>query len=261
MTPPENEPNKSADGAGELVDEANGITRSFLGFNSLRSLLILIVVIVAFRSVIMSPYHVPTGSMEPTIKIGDRLLALKMYYDLRLPFTDLVLTSWRTPQRGDIIVFQYPKDPSVNYVKRVIALAGDQVEIKEDVLHINGRAQTLTPVEGDSDLLQDVDHGSNMQLFSENLSGYQHFVTHDLPASRRFQLSNFPAGNRPFVVPENSVFVLGDNRDHSLDSRTWGEVPLSYVKGKAMFIIWSIYSPQGSGMPSLRFDRFGKWLY
>lgn len=234
---------------------------SFLGFNNLRSLLALIVVVIAFRSVVMSPYHVPTGSMEPTIKIGDRLLALKMFYDLRLPFTDIVLTSWRTPQRGDIIVFQYPKDPSVNYVKRVVALAGDLVEIKQDILHINGQPQTLQPLQNKSEALADVDHGDNMQLFLENLEGLSHMVTHDLPASRRFQLSDFPAGKKPFVVPEKSVFVLGDNRDHSLDSRTWGEVPLSYVKGKAMFIIWSIYSPTESGMPSLRFNRFGKWLY
>ncbi len=227
----------------------------------MRSLLALIALIVVFRSSVLSPYHVPTGSMEPTIKVGDRLLALKMAYTLRLPFTDIPLIEWSQPKSGDIVVFQYPKNPTANYVKRVVAVAGDTVEIRSDVLFINGQAQERTPADDKKSLLSDVDGGDALQLFQENLLGRTHFVAHDEPASRRFQSSDFPADGQPYTVPAESIFVLGDNRDHSQDSRTWGEVPLSYVKGKALFIIWSIYSPKDDGWPSLRLERFGQWLY
>src|SRR3954465_15422926 len=101
-----------------------------------RQLGILVLAIFAFRWSIASPYHVPTASMEPTIKVGDRLLAFKLAYNFKLPFTDFKVAEWGTPKRGDIIVFRYPRDPEIDYVKRVVAIAGDEVETKEDILYV-----------------------------------------------------------------------------------------------------------------------------
>ena len=94
---------------------------------NLRSIAILIFLIFCFRWSVASPYHVPTASMEPTIKVGDRLLALKLSYDLKIPFTDYSVLEWAKPERGDIIVFRYPRDPDIDYVKRVVGIPGDRI--------------------------------------------------------------------------------------------------------------------------------------
>jgi len=234
----------------------------FWSFENFRSLGILILIIFAMRWSIASPYHVPTASMEPTIKVGDRLLAYKLAYGFKLPFVDKPVIEWGRPKRGDIIVFKYPRDPEMDYVKRVVGIAGDEIQIIDDILHINGKAMERVDHNQDRSILEDIDENRDVkQLFRENLEGLQHWTMQNIATARRFTKSSWPApGSPPYKVPENSVFCIGDNRDNSTDSRVWGEVPLDYVRGKALLVIWSIYSPPEAGWPSLRFSRFGHIL-
>jgi signal peptidase I len=235
----------------------------FFSFDNLKSLAILIIAIFALRHSVASPYHVPTASMEPTIKVGDRLLAFKLAYNFKLPFTDIKIAEWGTPQRGDIIVFRYPRDPDIDYVKRVVAVAGDTVEIKDDILYINGEPQPRGEEEKDRTILDDIEDQKDIKLlYREKLNGLEHYVMQNVPNARRFTRTSWPAeGSGPYKVPEDAVFCIGDNRDNSTDSRVWGHVPLDYVRGKALFVIWSVYTPRDTNWPAFRFNRFGKWLY
>ncbi|MFW7377547.1 MAG: signal peptidase I [Oligoflexus sp.] len=226
---------------------------------NLKSLFILIVIIMCFRWSVASPYHVPTASMEPTIKVGDRLLAFKLSYDLKLPFTDYSLIRWGKPERGDIIVFRFPKDPQIDYVKRVVGIAGDRIKVIDDILYINGEPQERVEFEHDRSILSDInDNPKGKALYKERLDDTEHWVIQDRTRFRfRPDGERYPADGE-FVVPEDSLFVMGDNRDNSTDSRAWGVVPLSYVRGKAQFVIWSMYrGDDDSFLPSLRFNRFG----
>lgn len=237
----------------------------FFSFDNLKSLLVLIIAIFALRYSVASPYHVPTASMEPTIKVGDRLLAFKLAYSLKVPFTDIKIAEWGTPQRGDIIVFRYPRDPDIDYVKRVVAIAGDEVQIIDDILYINGQAQPRIVWNDDQQrlVLDDIEDDKSVKLlFKETLNGIEHYTMQNVPATRRFTRSSWPApGAPPYKVPPDAVFCIGDNRDNSTDSRVWNHVPLEYVRGKALFVIWSVYTPRDSNWPAFRFDRFGQWLY
>jgi signal peptidase I len=231
-------------------------------FENLKSIAILVVLIFMFRWTVASPYYVPTPSMEPTIKVGDRLLAWKLAYSLKIPFTDTSIVSWGSPSRGDIIVFKYPRNPDIDYVKRVVAVAGDKIQLMDDTLYINGKAEARVDHNQDRSVLDDIaDDKDAKLLFKESLEGLDHWVIQNKPEFRRAMHAWWPdVDGKPYTVPEGSVFCIGDNRDNSSDSRVWGEVPLSYVRGRALFVIWSIWTPKGEFFPSLRFDRFGKWL-
>ncbi len=242
----------------------------FFSFENFRSLGILILIILALRWSVASPYHVPTASMEPTIKVGDRLLAFKLAYDFKLPFTDWVIFSWGTPKRGDIIVFKYPRDPDIDYVKRIVAVAGDEILLKDDILYINGAPQPMEAFESDRSILEDIyDNKDQKSLFKETLTGVNHWVIQD-QSIRHYKSKTWPPDGVPKKISENSVFVIGDNRDNSTDSRFWGEVPLSYVRGKATFVIWSLYQPKQDAAASesfwstfryvFRYNRIGYWL-
>jgi signal peptidase I len=244
-------------------DLTEGGNRSIFGFSDLRGLIALIALVLFVRMSVLSPYHVPTPSMEPTIKVGDRLMALSASYDLRLPFTDIVLFKFAEPQRGDIILFRNPSDPDGDaYVKRVVAIAGDEISIRSNILHVNGKPQELMPAMAREDELSDVQDGASKQLFEENLFGHKHLVLWDKASAESSTAwsSDFPDNQKNFVVKPHSVFVLGDNRSKSKDSRDWGELPLSYVRGKALFITWSVYDRGGEHWPELRFSRFLKTL-
>lgn len=233
---------------------------SFWSPENLRSIGILIVVILCFRWSVASPYHVPTASMEPTIKVGDRLLAFKLSYNLKIPFTDITVAEWGVPQKGDIIVFRYPKNPSIDYVKRVVGVPGDRIKLVDNVLYVNDEPQMLSDHNFDRSILDDInDDKDRKQLFKENLDGKNHWVIYNEPSARLFLSTTWPSSGS-YTVPDDAVFVIGDNRDNSTDSRIWGNVPLSYVRGKAIFVIWSMYDQAGSSLPSFRFDRFGHML-
>jgi len=235
----------------------------FFSIDNLRSLGTLLAVILALRWSVASPYHVPTASMEPTIKVGDRLLAFKLAYNFKVPFTDITLGHWGKPQRGDIIVFKYPRDPDIDYVKRVVAVGGDEVKLVDDILYINGKEQPRQDAESQRSFLADIEDDKDIKLlYTEDLFGLTHLVMQNIPSARHFNRSVWPSpGLAAYTVPNDAVFCIGDNRDNSTDSRVWGHVPLDYVRGKALFVIWSVYTPRDATFPTIRLNRFGKWLY
>jgi signal peptidase I len=196
-------------------------------------LVYLVVGLLALRWTIVEPYVVPTGSMEPTLKTGDRLYALKCAYDVRLPFTDIIVLRTGEVKRGDVILFRAPHDPSITYVKRAVALAGDRIEFRQGVMYVNGQAQSKVTLT-ERPVMYDIEREEKKTLYLEDLTGVKHYVI----------LNQDPYGGPHRDVPEITVppdhlFAVGDNRDNSHDSRAWGFVPMQNLKGKGMFIWFS----------------------
>lgn len=251
--------NKSINDANDSLSEPT--KPGFFSFENLRSLGVMILIILAVRWSVASPYHVPTASMEPTIKVGDRLLAFKLAYNLKIPFTDITVLEWSKPERGDIIVFRYPEDPSLDYVKRVVGLPGDKIQLLDDVLYINGEPQNRTDFDHDRSILDDIhDSKISKQLLIETLIDQPHWVMQEKSIYNRISGRTWPRTGVPYEVPQTGYFVMGDNRDNSSDSRVWKHVPEEYIRGKATFVIWSNPNPPESWVPAFRVDRFGHWL-
>lgn len=199
--------------------------RSF--YHNNKQLFLFIILMSVFRSAFADWYTVPTGSMQPTIQEGDRIVVNKMAYDLRLPFTNVSLMNTGEPKHGEIIVFESDA-ADLRLIKRVVGLPGDTVAMQNEVLYINGKAQQHTTNNTQATEKADI------LLLTENLAGLEHFIKIDKSASN--QLSNFG----PVVVPKGHYLVLGDNRRHSADSRVYGFVPRAELKGKATAIAFSI---------------------
>ncbi len=195
--------------------------------------LIAAIVALFIRQFVVEAFKIPSGSMIPTLRIGDHLLVNKFVYGPRLPFTDTRIFSWKEPQRGDIIVFKYPENESKNFIKRVVGLPGDKIEIKNGILFINDQA-VLTMDKGvyrDRDEPALSPYYPKPELLQEQLGAVKHQILylHDQ--------SGYNYG--PILVPKDSVFVMGDNRDNSQDSRVWGFVRMNKILGKALIIYWS----------------------
>lgn len=188
---------------------------------NVEAIVIAILLALFIRTFVVQAFKIPSGSMLPTLQIGDHILVSKFIYGIRMPFTGTVLLPISQPQIDDIIVFKFPQDPSLDYIKRVQGVPGDRIEIKDKNLYVNG---TLFP---DT-------HG----VFLDSMI---------LPASVAPR-DNFG----PVTVPAGQLFVMGDNRDNSFDSRFWGFVDMSAVRGKAWRIYWSWDVQQ----PLLSLDRF-----
>jgi len=195
----------------------------------------LLVALFALRWTFVEPYVVPTSSMEPTLKRGDRLYALKCAYDFRFPFTDWTLFKTGTVKRGDVILFRPPHKPELIYVKRAIGLPGDRIEFREGALYINGEKMEAKPIIDDA-LMVDLEDGARKSLLLENLNGRKHYaLLYD-------ELFWYAAHMRDFAevtIPEGHLLAVGDNRDNSADSREWGFLPMDNLKGRAMFIWFS----------------------
>jgi signal peptidase I len=209
-------------------------------------------VALCLRSFVVQAYQIPSGSMIPTLEVGDHIWVNKLIYGVRIPFTGIKLaTGWRPPRRGEIVVFEHPREPDTDLIKRVVAVGGDQVELRDDVVLVNGAPAARRP---DGPLhYSDFDEGSDRWVerdgdaFTEHLGSATYTTLQD-PARR-------PSRFGPIRVPDGQLFVLGDNRDNSADSRYWGFVPLNLVRGRAMVVWWSYGQPDG-----VRFNRFGHLL-
>lgn len=176
------------------------------------------------RAFVVQAFKIPSGSMIPTLLIGDHLLVNKFLYGTKIPFTDKKILVFRKPEKGDIIVFKYPENPEKDFIKRVIATEGDVIEERDKAVYINGKAIT---------------------------EPYAHHYDSNLRLSGFDPRDNF----RPVTIPKNKVFVMGDNRDQSYDSRYWGFVDLKDIKGKALIIYWSWDTNNW-----LRFNRIGRLI-
>ncbi|WP_372651954.1 signal peptidase I [Halobacteriovorax sp.] len=208
----------------------------------------IIFVVLVFRSSLYEPYRIPSGSMIPTLKIGDYIIVNKFAYGMKVPFSDIAIGDinltpnyifkQELPKRGDVVVFKFPKDPSINYIKRVIGLPGDTIEIKDKVVYVNNIETVSEKVES-APFLKDMDSKfkkHKLKFFSVKNGERKYIIQQD---SDNYFLVN----KDKIIVPENEIFVMGDNRDFSYDSRFWGTVPLSYVKGRAELIWFSLSFP------------------
>jgi signal peptidase I len=177
------------------------------------------------RTFIVQAFKIPSGSMKPTLLIGDHILVNKFIYGIKIPFTDRYLIQIKKPKRGDIVVFKWPTDENKDFIKRVIGIGGDEIAIIDDVLHINGKKIATQYVENyrDRNLTQ-------AKKYVEFLGECKHYILDEYTKHEN---------HGPVTVPEKSVFVMGDNRDNSHDSRYWGFVSHNKLKGKAIIIYWS----------------------
>ncbi|CAI8776330.1 signal peptidase I [Methylocaldum szegediense] len=211
-----------------------------------RSFFPIVLIVLLLRSFLVEPFRIPSGSMMPTLLIGDFILVNKYAYGIRLPVLNTKIIEVGKPKRGDIMVFRFPKDPTVDYIKRVVGLPGDRIGYYNKQLYVNGKPIKQTYIAE----YQGVGQGSVMtgaRLLSEDLDG----VTHDI-LIREDQ----PSVQGEFTIPEGHYFVMGDNRDNSNDSRYWGTVPESHLVGKAFFI-WMSWDWENGG---IAFDRLGTIL-
>lgn len=192
-----------------------------------------IILALFIRTFVVQAFKIPSGSMLPTLLIGDHLLVNKFIYGIRIPFTGKILIPVKSPQHGDVVVFRFPKDRSIDYIKRVVGTPGDTIEIKNKKVFING------------------------QPMQETHAHYSSSAVLDAQDSPR---DNFG----PILVPEQRIFVMGDNRDNSYDSRFWGFVDQQDILGKAFILYWSwdIDKPLFSleRFASIRFGRLANLI-
>lgn len=238
------------------------------------ALLTAIFIALILRAFGVEAFKIPSGSMIPTLVVGDHIFVNKFIYGLRVPFTKKWAIKFRDPQRGETIVFIYPEDEKLDFIKRVVGVAGDKIRVDGDDLYINEKLVSTAPLnleginpENDAELLLKPDPNfpdgakfteipffprwENYTFYLERLGE----VTH-LKQEGSFNFLK----SRVIEVPNGKLFVMGDNRDNSRDSREWGFVPIENVKGKAMFI-WLSWNSQGQSLlDKIRWERFGKWI-
>ena len=194
-----------------------------------RSFFPVLLVVLVVRSFVVEPFQIPSGSMRPTLEVGDFILVNKFAYGLRLPVVNTRFLEVDDPERGDVMVFRFPEEPSVNFIKRVVGLPGDRIRYEDKQLYINGEA---VPKE----LMEEA--ASQQLLLEEHLGEVEHYIYNN-PRDPGPQM-------REVEVPEGHYFTMGDNRDHSNDSRYWGFVPEENIVGRA-FAVWMHWD---GGLPS-----------
>lgn len=192
-----------------------------------RSFFPIFLVVLLLRSFLVEPFRIPSGSMIPTLLVGDFILVNKFTYGIRLPVLNQKVVPLGAPERGDVVVFRNPENPAIPFIKRIIGLPGDVVEYRNKEVFINGEALPQAPVGGYVGTGRSAAHSSSV-IRREQIDALEHEI---LVTEAR------PSGTYRFEVPADSYFVLGDNRDNSRDSRFWGFVPDQNLVGKA-FLIW-----------------------
>lgn len=194
-----------------------------------KAIALAVVLTLFIRAFVVQAFKIPSGSMIPTLLVGDRLLVSKFSYGLRSPFSNKILIETGAPQRGEVAVFIFPEDPSKDFIKRIIGLPGDKVEIRQKKLYINDQEIPEAYVRHDPD--------QTLDFFLPNRGNYG-----------------------PTVVPADNYFVMGDNRDHSNDSRSWGMVSRDLLRGRAWRLYWSrdVESDDLSYWQSIRWSRMGE---
>jgi signal peptidase I len=211
-----------------------------------RSFFPVVFIVLCLRSFIAEPFRIPSGSMMPTLLVGDFLLVNKFTYGIRLPVINKKIIEINEPKHGDIVVFRFPKDPTVDYIKRIIGLPGDKVSYHNKQLFINGKPAAQVSLGRYQGVGQGVEMTGSEHL-AENLDGVEHSIL-----VRQGAIS----AEGDYVIPQGSYFVMGDNRDNSNDGRYWGVVPEANLVGKAFFI-WMNWDLDNKGID---FSRIGTVL-
>jgi signal peptidase I len=209
-----------------------------------------ILIVFVLRSFLVEPFKIPSGSMIPTLHVGDFILVNRFTYGLRLPIVNKKFVEINQPQRGDVMVFHYPEDPSVDYIKRVVGVPGDEVVYRNKKLWINGKEQTQQR-DGEYNYVESGLRMAYTDRYVENLGGHSHpiLINPEMPQIHLANVANFPQYEQCSYseaevrcsVPPGHYFMMGDNRDNSRDSRYWGFVPDELIVGKAFFI-WMNFS-------------------
>ena len=240
----------------EHMDQHLGFARKSTIREYSESIGVAVAVALLLRAFVVEAFQIPSGSMIPTLEVGDHIFVSKFAYGLSIPFTNTKILEFRQPSRGDVIVFKYPLDPGTDYIKRVVGLPGDVVEVRQETVYINGRA---VPREHEAKPCHSSEAGhpsmfgaDDCEYWVETLDGKPHeTIQEPLRGGRDF--------NRT-IVPPGHVFVMGDNRDNSSDSRVWGTVQHDLIKGKALIVWWSRGNIDGWGLSnwfkSIRWERF-----
>ena len=192
---------------------------------NIEAILVAIVLALFIRTFVIQAFKIPSGSMKETLLIGDHILVNKFIYGVKVPYLQTTIVPITNPKHGDIVVFKFPEDPTKDFIKRVIAVAGDVLEVRDKQVYVNRKL-----------LNHDFGIHTDSYIFPSSVQPRDNFG--------------------PVVVPEKSIFVMGDNRDQSYDSRFWGFVNLKALKGKALMIYWS-WDKENFGV---RWNRIGHLL-
>jgi signal peptidase I len=240
------------------------ISRKEKIIKEIKSIALILIVVMTFRSVLFEPFRIPSGSMIPTLMIGDFILVNKMSFGFKVPFSDwfsdpIYLFGKKDPSRGDIVVFKYPKDPDINFIKRVIGIPGDTIEIRNKVVYINDKPLQMTEISG-KEIMDDMDEkfkDHKLKFYNYETGTHKHVIQED---SENY----FKVDFEKITVPVGQFFVMGDNRDFSMDSRYWGFVPHQNIKGAAMLVWFSMIAPllnEDTQTLKLRPWRIGKLIH
>lgn len=209
-----------------------------------RSFFPIFLIVLVVRSFLIEPFRIPSGSLEPTLLVGDFLAVNKFAYGLRLPVLEKEIIPVNNPKTGELVVFRWPPNPKYDYIKRVIGVPGDKIEYKDKVLFINGKEMPQEFVE----YTTDESSGKPVGRYQETLNG----LVHDIYINKLAKAKDFS-----ITVPQGSYFMMGDNRDDSADSRYWGFVQDEYLRGKA-FLIWMSWD---GNKDKVRWSRLGKLIH
>lgn len=220
-----------------------------------RSFFPIFLIVLLLRAFLVEPFRIPSGSMMPSLLVGDFILVNKFTYGIRAPVVKTKLLELNRPERGDVVVFRWPVNPKLDYIKRVIGMPGDKIRYQNKTVYINGAAQQIKPVGSYEPV------GSGMRALG-SLEGQETLgkVTHSVlinPMSPDFGMGCTFLGYREATVPEGHYLVMGDNRDDSNDGRCWGFVPEENLVGKA-FMIWFSWDTQRSGI--VGWNRIGSMV-
>jgi len=240
-------------------------------FKEFIHIFLLIMLVFAFRSTVIEPYRVPTVSMLPTLRIGDFFVLNKLKYGIKVPFSEngekpIYLWKYASPKRGEVIVFKYPLDPATPYIKRIVGVPGDKLELIDKELYVNGKKETLGAINKEASEKIISELNKRMQSQELSLTKVQsgestHII---LKSNKQIKASNF----RELIVPEGKYFVMGDNRDFSADSRFWGYVPEEHILGTATLVWLNIKIPvrligekDDADSFEVDFSRIGTWIH
>jgi signal peptidase I len=234
----------------QISKDGNSLTHKVI------SLVLLVLAILFLRYSVIEPYKIPSGSMIPTLKIGDHIFVNKLAYGLRIPFIGGV-KSWSDPKRGEVVIFIPPINNGKVYVKRLIGMPGDKIRVEDDKLYINDKLIPKTLINF-YPAMKDVDIDGEYvpeiyDLYTEDLLGLEHY----LAQRNREKTISYHRFSMEVTVPQNSYFFMGDNRDNSEDSRVWGFVPRDSIRGRAMFVWLSLNWAKPFSFDFIRFKRFG----